>query len=58
MIRAMPTDPELLGFEQAQLLAIIAAARDSAELAVLITVADTDPPQNSFLSPGVQQLLG
>jgi PAS domain S-box-containing protein len=55
----MGTDPDpLAGFEQAQLFAIIAAACDSAELAVVITVSDTDPPRNLFLNPGAQQLLG
>ncbi|HKO52233.1 MAG TPA: PAS domain S-box protein [Polyangiaceae bacterium] len=55
----MGTEPDrLAGFEQAQLFAIIAAACDSAELAVVITVADTDPPQNLFLNPGAEQLLG
>jgi len=46
------------GFEQGQLFEIIAAACDGAELAVVITVADTDPPQNLFLNPGAEQLLG
>src|SRR3954463_9745011 len=46
------------GFEQAQLFAIIAAACDGADLAFVITVSDTDPPQNLFLNPGAEQLLG
>ena len=46
------------GFEQAQLFEIIAAACDGAELAVVITVSDQDPPQNLFLNPGAEQLLG
>ena len=55
----MGTDPDkLAGFEQAQLFAIIAAACDSAELAVVITISDPDPPQNLFLNPGAEQLLG
>src|SRR6478735_1094150 len=55
----MGTDSDKLGgFEQAQLFEIIAAACDSAELAVVITVSDTDPPQNLFLNPGAERLLG
>jgi PAS domain S-box-containing protein len=55
----MGTDPDkLAGFERAQLSQIIAAACDSAELSVVITAEDTDPPQNLFLNPGAEQLLG
>lgn len=55
----MGTDPNKPGgFEQAQLFEIIAAACDGAELAVVITVSDADPPQNLFLNPGAEQLLG
>ncbi|HYQ40376.1 MAG TPA: PAS domain S-box protein [Polyangiaceae bacterium] len=55
----MGTDSDKLGgFEQAQLFEIIAAACDGAELAVVITVSDTDPPQNLFLNPGAERLLG
>ena len=46
------------GFERAQLFEIIAAACDSADLAVVITVSDSDPPQNLFLNPGAERLLG
>lgn len=46
------------GFEQAQLFEIIAAACDGAELAVVITVSDAEQPQNLFLNPGAEQLLG
>jgi len=46
------------GFERAQLFEIIAAACDSADLAVVITVEGTDPPQNLFLNPGAERLLG
>ena len=45
-------------FEQAQLFEIIAAACDGADLAVVITVSDAEPPQNLFLNPGAEQLLG
>ena len=55
----MGTDPDRpAGFERAQLFEIIAAACDSAELAVVITLSDTDPPQNLFLNPGAERLLG
>src|SRR4051794_41032296 len=54
----VPDSNKLLGFEQAQLFEIIAAACDGAELAVLITVADADPPRNLFLNPGAERLLG
>src|SRR6478735_4102820 len=55
----MGTDSDKLGgFEQAQLLEIIAAACDGAELAVVITMSETDPPQNLFLNPGAERLLG
>jgi len=55
----MGTDPDTLaGLEQAKLFEIIAAACDSADLAVVITVSDTDPPQNLFLNPGAERLLG
>ncbi|MEI9941456.1 MAG: PAS domain S-box protein [Pseudomonadota bacterium] len=55
----MGTDPDRpAGFEQAELFEIIAAACDSAELAVVITVSDTEPPQNLFLNPGAERLLG
>src|SRR3954471_20523065 len=54
----MGTDSnKLAGFEQAQLFEAIASACDGAELAVVIT-SDTDPPQNLFLNPGAEQLLG
>jgi two-component system, cell cycle sensor histidine kinase and response regulator CckA len=55
----MGTDlDKLAGFERAQLFEIVAAACDSAELAVVISVVDTEPPQNLFLNPGAEQLLG
>src|SRR6478609_8386933 len=55
----MGTDPNMpAGFEQAQLFEIIAAACDGADLAVVITVSDAEPPQNLFLNPGAEQLLG
>ncbi len=55
----MGTDPDRpAGFERAQLFEIIAAACDSADLAVVITVADTAQPQNLFLNPGAERLLG
>ena len=55
----MGTDPDRpAGFERAQLFEIIAAACNSAELAVVITVADREPPQNLFLNPGAERLLG
>ncbi len=55
----MGMDPDRpAGFEQAQLFEIIAAACESADLAVVITVSDTDPPQNLFLNPGAERLLG
>jgi PAS domain S-box-containing protein len=55
----MSTDSSKLGgFGQAQLFEIIAAACDGAELAVVITLSDTDPPRNLFLNPGAEQLLG
>src|SRR6188768_793668 len=53
-----PDSSKLAGFGQAQLFEIIAAACDGAELAVVITVSDEDPPRNLFLSPGAEQLLG
>ena len=55
----MGTDPDSLGgLERAQLQAIVAAACESAQLAVVITVSDTDPPRNLFLNPGAEKLLG
>jgi len=55
----MGTDLDsLAGFERTQLFEIIALACDSAELAVVITLVDTDPPQNLFLNPGAERLLG
>jgi len=55
----MGTDSnQLAGFEQAQLFEIIAAACNGADLAVVITASDRDPPQNLFLNPGAEQLLG
>jgi len=55
----MGTDSnQLAGLEQAQLFEIIAAACDGADLAVVITLSDTDPPLNLFLNPGAEQLLG
>src|SRR6187549_2788657 len=55
----MGTDSnQLAGFERAQLFEIIAAACNGADLAVVITVSDSDPPQNLFLNPGAEQLLG
>ncbi|HET7544741.1 MAG TPA: PAS domain S-box protein, partial [Polyangiaceae bacterium] len=49
---------KLAGIGQAQLFEIIAAACDGAELAVVITVSDSDPPWNLFLNPGAERLLG
>jgi PAS domain S-box-containing protein len=45
-------------FERAELLSVITEACDGADLAVLITLADTDPPRNLFLNQGAQKLLG
>ena len=55
----MGTDPEpLAGLDDERLSALIRAACDSAELPVVITVSDLDPPQNLFLNPGAEKLLG
>ncbi len=45
-------------FERAELVSVITQACDGADLAVLITLPDTDPPQNLFLSSGAEKLLG
>ena len=55
----MGTDPEpLAGLDDERLSALIRAACDSAELPVVITVSDLDPPQNLFLNRGAEKLLG
>jgi PAS domain S-box-containing protein len=55
----MGEDPiELADFERAQLFDVINAACDSAELAVVITLSDSDPPRNLFLNRGAERLLG
>ncbi len=55
----MGADPIELGdFKRAQLFDVINAACDSAELAVVITLSDSDPPRNLFLNRGAEKLLG
>jgi PAS domain S-box-containing protein len=55
----MGEDPSELGdFKRAQLFDVINAACDSAELAVVITLSDSDPPRNLFLNRGAEKLLG
>ncbi|HTA92236.1 MAG TPA: PAS domain S-box protein, partial [Polyangiaceae bacterium] len=55
----MGEDPIELGdFKRAQLFDVINAACDSAELAVVITLSDSDPPRNLFLNRGAEKLLG
>jgi PAS domain S-box-containing protein len=48
----------LAGFDHAQLYELIADACDSADLPVVITLSDTEPPRNLFLNRGAQRLLG
>ena len=45
-------------FERAELMSVITQACDGADLAVLITLPDTNPPQNLFLNSGAEKLLG
>jgi PAS domain S-box-containing protein len=45
-------------FARAELMAIIAQACDGADLAVVITLPETDPPQALFLNRGAEKLLG
>jgi PAS domain S-box-containing protein len=55
----MSVETELLvGFDRAQVSEVISAACDSADLAVVITLSDTDPPQNVYLNQGAEKLLG
>jgi PAS domain S-box-containing protein len=55
----MGEDPiKLADFERAHLFDVINAACDSAELAVVITLSDSDPPRNLFLNRGAERLLG
>jgi PAS domain S-box-containing protein len=55
----MGEDPILPGdFERARLFDVVNAAYDSADLAVVITLTDVDPPQNLFLNRGAEKLLG
>ena len=49
---------QLAGFDPAQLHELIAGACDSADLPVVITLNDADPPRNLFLNQGAQKLLG
>ena len=49
---------KLAGFTRAQLFEVISAACDSAELPVVITLVDVEPPQNLFLNRGAEKLLG
>jgi len=44
--------------EHAHLLQVISQACDGAELAVVVTLADIDPPRNLFLNRGAEKLLG
>ena len=48
----------LAGFDRAQLFEVIAAACDSADLAVVVTLSEAEPPQNVFLNQGAEKLLG
>jgi two-component system cell cycle sensor histidine kinase/response regulator CckA len=45
-------------FERAELMSVITEACDGADLAVMITLPDTDPPRNLFANQGAQRLLG
>jgi PAS domain S-box-containing protein len=55
----MGADPvQLAGFDHAQLHELIAGACDSADLPVVITLNDAEPPRNLFLNQGAQKLLG
>lgn len=49
---------QLAGFDHAQLYELIAGACDSADLPVVITLNDEEPPRNLFLNQGAQKLLG
>jgi PAS domain S-box-containing protein len=49
---------QLAGFDHAQLYELIAGACDSADLPVVITLNDSEPPRNLFLNQGAQNLLG
>ena len=49
---------QLAGLDRAQVSEVISAACDSADLAVVITLSDTDPPQNVYLNQGAEKLLG
>ncbi len=44
--------------ERAELVSVITNACDGADLAVLITLPDSNPPQNLFLNKGAEKLLG
>jgi PAS domain S-box-containing protein len=59
IVTAMGEDPIELGdITRARLFDVINAACDSAELAVVITLSDSDPPRNLFLNRGAEKLLG
>ncbi|MEP7049125.1 MAG: ATP-binding protein [Pseudomonadota bacterium] len=45
-------------FERAELMSVITEACDGADLAVLVTLLDTDPPQNLFWNTAAEKLLG
>lgn len=55
----MGEDPELEhSCDHARLVQVISEACDGAELAVVVTLADLDPPRNLFLNRGAEKLLG
>jgi len=49
---------QLAPFERSELISVITTACDSADLAVVITLPDTDPPRNLFLNKGAERLFG
>ncbi len=55
----MGEDPVLeQSCDHARLVEVISGACDGAELAVVVTLADLDPPRNLFLNRGAEKLLG
>ncbi len=48
----------LAPFDRAELVSVITTACDGADLAVMITLPDTNPPRNLFLNRGAEKLLG
>jgi len=55
----MGEDPILLGdFERTRLFDVVHGAYDSADLALVITLTDVDPPRNLFLNRGAERLFG